>query len=66
MKILTNKYKRLAKVCEECGCTRETFTRNQYMLCPWCDEELIVGIASDALKRNAMLISTGQMKVGKK
>lgn len=56
-----------AKVCPICGCDYETFCVGKVptKLCPWCDEDTIVQISKEALRKNRIRIEKGLIKSGK-
>lgn len=55
------------KVCPVCGCEYiiSQVNRIPTRLCPWCDEAILVKIATEALARNKFRIEKGLIRSGK-
>lgn len=54
--------KKKSVVCEACGCRKETFGKKMELLCPWCDEERMIEIAREAVRRNNVKVRMGVKK----
>lgn len=57
--------KNKGKICPICGCTYETYGRDMKKLCPWCDEDELLQLSKEALRRNRVRIEKGMIKSGK-